>query len=199
MPDESLLSTNDTSEVSDAPAPVEAAAPAVESAPESAQQPEGENTETPEAGAPESYESFSLPEGYQVDESKVVEFQSWAKTNNLSQAAAQSAVDMFIQQKEQDAAAVEKAQGEWEDASKTDTEFGGNAFDVSIRTAVKTINKFGTPELTDFLNATGIGNHPEIIRIMYRVGQSISEDKIVMGSANATPRTAEKIMYPDMA
>lgn len=194
MSEEALLQPT-TTDVGTATA--EQAAPAVEAAPDPTLL-AGENAEAPEAGAPESYETFNLPEGYQVDSEMLDSFHTWAKENHLPQDSAQAAVNLVIQQKEQEAASVNKAQEEWVSQAKSDQEFGGTSFDASIATAVKARDRFATPELVSLLEQTGLGNHPEMVRFFYRVGQSISEDKIVMGSANATPRTAEKIMYPDM-
>ena len=58
---------------------------------------------------------------------------------------------------------------------------------------------FGTPELRDVLNMTGLGNHPEIIRAFYRAGKAISEDAFVSGSPRrADDMDAAKRMFPTM-
>ena len=47
--------------------------------------------------------------------------------------------------------------------------------------AKKAFDQFGTPELKTFLNDTGLGNHPELVRWAFRVGGALSEDGIVKG------------------
>jgi len=61
------------------------------------------------------------------------------------------------------------------------------------------MDKFGTPELTKLLNASGMGNHPEIIRAFYRAGKAISEDSFVGGSRATAPVDPSKRMYPTMS
>ena len=45
----------------------------------------------------------------------------------------------------------------------------------------KAIETFGTPELRSLLDSTGMGNHPEVVRLALKIGKAISEDTIVRG------------------
>jgi hypothetical protein len=48
--------------------------------------------------------------------------------------------------------------------------------------AKKALDAFGTTELRSLLNESGLGNHPEVIRFMFRAGKAISEDSMVTGT-----------------
>jgi hypothetical protein len=47
-------------------------------------------------------------------------------------------------------------------------EFGPRGARGALDDAKAFIGRFGTPELRDVLNATGLGNHPEIVRVIAR-------------------------------
>ena len=84
----------------------------------------------------------------------------------------------------------------WFDASKADKEFGGVALEQNLGIAKKALDEFGTPELNALLTSTGLGNNPEVIRFFYRAGKSISQDKMVTGSApTRTTSSATSVLY----
>jgi hypothetical protein len=150
-------------------------------------------------GAPEKYEDFKLPEGLKADTPVMGKFASLAKELNLPQDAAQKVVDLAgeLQQANlQELQTVIEAQREkWGTESKTDKEFGGDKFDENLAVAVKARDQFGTPELKSLLNASGLGNHPEVIRLFYRVGQAISQDGFVPGRNGGAQPPAAQRMY----
>lgn len=132
-------------------------------------------------GAPEKYEPFKAPEGVVLDDTVVNEFQATAKELNLSQANAQALVDKLApviakQQGEHIHAQLAKADAEWLEASKADSEFGGANFDANMVVAKNAIEAFATPAFKQFLNDSRLGNHPEWVRFAYRVGKSVSAD-----------------------
>ena len=49
-------------------------------------------------------------------------------------------------------------------------------------------SKFGTDALKSLLTESGLGNHPEVIRFMYRAGKAISEDSYVGNSEGANAK-----------
>jgi len=200
MSEESLLSqpmANETTEESATPAP-ETEQGAVTASNEDAATQTEEGTETEDAGAPESYENFNVPEGYPVDEGMLGEFHTWAKEQNLSQDSAQTAIDLVIKTKELEAEQAFVQRTEWAKLAKADEEFGGANFEKSMASAVKAREKFADKDLMELLESTSLGNHPAMVRFFVKVGESIAEDKVVIGSANATPKAAENILYPNM-
>tara|TARA_R100000306_G_C4355091_1_gene132244 strand:- start:55 stop:660 length:606 start_codon:yes stop_codon:yes gene_type:complete len=200
MSEESLLAqptADGQTEESTSPAP-NTEQEAVTASSEDAATTKDEGAETEDAGAPESYETFSIPEGYPVDEGMLGEFHTWAKEQNLTQDKAQTAIDLVVKTKELEAEHAFAQRTEWAKLSRADEEFGGANFDKSMASAVKAREKFADKDLMELLESTSIGNHPAMVRFFVKVGESIAEDKVVIGSANATPKTREQIVYPNM-
>ncbi len=155
---------------------------------------EGEQEKKPE-GAPESYE-FKAPEGVQFDDSVIGAFSEVAKELNLPQDAAQKVLDKMApviaaRQSEQ----FEAARTEWAEAAKADKEFGGEKLTENLGTAKKALDAFASPELRTLLDQSGLGNHPEVIRMFYRAGKAISEDRFVAGQGGKTDQGDARRLY----
>ena len=63
----------------------------------------------------------------------------------------------------------------------------GARCEEEISLAVRAADAFGGPELRELLEATGLGNHPVIVRTFNEIGKSISED-VCPGGKPAAPR-----------
>lgn len=146
-------------------------------------------------GAPEQY-TFEPVEGVQVAESITASFASVAKELNLSQEAAQKVLGQMAPaiQKHQ-AEQIEAMRSEWANAATKDAEFGGEKLQENLSVAKKALEAFGTPELRQLLNESGLGNHPEVIRLLYRAGKSTSEDKFVSGASGQTRSLDERSFF----
>jgi hypothetical protein len=58
------------------------------------------------------------------------------------------------------------------------------------------VRDLGGPDFVKVLNATGLGNHPAIVKTFVRFGKLLSEDKFVAGDRGArTPRSQEDRLY----
>ncbi|MFN3543729.1 MAG: hypothetical protein ACK4UX_02645 [Thiobacillus sp.] len=146
-------------------------------------------------GAPESYE-FKAPEGTQFDDAVIGAFSEVAKELNLPQDQAQKVLDKMApviaaRQAEQ----FQAARTEWAEAAKTDKEFGGDKLAENLGTAKKALDALATPELRTLLEESGLGNHPEVIRVFYRAGKAISEDRFVGGQAGKTNQGDARRLY----
>lgn len=149
-------------------------------------------------GAPEKYE-FKAPEGQSFDDAVIAQFSEVAKELDLPQDAAQKILDkvgptILARQTE----AIEAAKTQWADTTKADKEIGGEKLDENLAAAKKALDKFGTPELRALLNQSGLGNHPELIRVFVRAGKAISEDRFVSASVGgpAANRSHAAALYP---
>jgi len=156
------------------------------------------NEDTQEAGAPEEYQNFDTPESFAVNEEVLGDYQLWAKENNLTQDQAQAGIDMVSKMREAEMTQWVEQQKAWVEQAKSDKEYGGENFDKNISTAVKARDSFGTSEFSEMLDYSGLGNHPEMIRFLNRVGKAISEDKVIVSGANAGQKTRENVLYPSM-
>lgn len=185
------------------PAPADAPAPDATKTPDQIQQEadaakdkeEGKDAVDKDkpAGAPEAYEDFTLPEGMEMDAEVLGEFKNLAKELNIPQAKAQQLIDFQTQlatkQAEEYQAAVVKQSQEWAASIKNDPEIGGENYEKSVASAIKVIQSFGDPALTELLNTTGLGNHPSLFKFCHRISAAISEDKFVLpGSQTNAPK-----------
>lgn len=150
----------------------------------------------PAEGAPEKYE-FKAPEGQEYDAKVVESFSEAAKKANLTQEKAQALLDeMSPVLAARTAEQVQAVQNGWVEASKTDKEFGGEKLQENLAICKKAMDEFATPETRKLLEDTGLGNHPEVIRLLFRVGKAISEDKVVTGSGPGSGTVdAAKVLY----
>ena len=156
---------------------------------------QGDTSDKP--GAPEQYE-FKAPEGMSFDDAVIGAFSEVAKELNLPQEAAQKVLDkmapvMASRQAEQ----LQVAREEWANQSRADKEFGGAKLEENLSLVRKARDQFVSPELRVMLDETGLGNHPEVIRMLYRAGKAISEDKFVGGgnSTSSSGKSAAEILY----
>lgn len=156
-------------------------------------------TETKPAttGAPEKYD-FKAPEGTEYDPEVLEAFKGAAKEANLPQDAAQKLIEkmapaLVARQVDQ----VQAIHKEWLDASSSDKEFGGENLRENLGVAKRALDMFdpapagtdgkpGTTPLRTLLDETGLGNHPEVIRLLYRAGKAIGEDRFVGGAPRGT-------------
>lgn len=175
-----------------APAAQAAVTPPVEGA-------EGElNTDVVKPGAPEKYE-FKATEGLTFAPEVLGSFEGLAKELGLPQEAAQKVLDtMGPQIAAAQQAAIAKQQAEWTALSASDKEFGGEKLAENLAVAKKALDAVGSPELTQLLNDSGLGNHPEIIRAFLKVGKSISEGSFVSGGMSQKgAQDAASVLYPN--
>ena len=152
---------------------------------------------------PDVYADFKVPEGMEVDKSLLNEALPVFKEMKLSQEEAQKLVDLQAQYSKADAERVAKAWkttiDNWVNDAKNDKEFGGTKFNESIVVSKKGINHFGNDKFKEMLEFTGVGNHPEMIRFLYKVGALVKEDDILHGT-NRTGDTTDvaKRLFPTM-
>jgi hypothetical protein len=147
---------------------------------------------------PEAYD-LQMPEGVELDKAAAEEFTAIAKELKLDQTAAQKLADIGAKMAQRQQEAHAKLVETWTEQVKTDKELGGDKLAENLGVARKAIDTFGSPELKELLNSTGLGNHPEVVKLAFKVGKAISEDGFVAGKApgNASNDPAKK-MFPNM-
>lgn len=144
-----------------------------------------QKAESKPEGAPEEYAEFQAPEGVELDADVVSELKSIAKGMNLPQDKAQQIVDLGVKMQQKQSEAWQAQIEKWVGDVKSDKEIGGDKLPENLATARKAVERFGTPELRQLLDTSGMGNHPEMIKAFIRIGKQISEDGFVSGSATA--------------
>lgn len=155
---------------------------------------------TPPAEVPAEDYAFEMPEGIELDKTAADEFTAIAKELKLPKDAAKKLVDLEVKrvqgQREQHTALVES----WAESVKADKEIGGDKLNENLAVARKAIEAFGTPELKELLNSTGLGNHPEVVKAFFKAGKAISEDGFVRGAPKSpgTESDLAKSLFPSM-
>ncbi len=206
MSEETLLTPTPTEQPESAPATpgVDAgAAPAENAQPQPGEadakpesDPADKSAEDKPQGAPERYE-FTAPEGSELDAAVTDAFAGVAKELNLTQDAAQKVLNQMapvIAQRQ--AAQVQAVRQAWREQATADKEFGGDKLAENLGAARKAMDAFASPGLKQTLEQTGLGNHPEVIRMFVKVGKAISEDGFVNG-ANKPIVDDAKRFYPN--
>lgn len=123
-----------------------------------------------QAGAPESYAEFKLPDGYKLDEQLAKDASALFKEMNLSQDAAQRLVDLYAANGLKAAEAPFK---EWADLQKTwlgdiADRFGSKAETVrtDIGKAISTLPPSLARNFRAALDLTGAGSHPDVVEAL---------------------------------
>jgi hypothetical protein len=152
---------------------------------------------------------YKFPEDYEMkDEYKdsVVEF---LKEKNIDQDGLDKlvtitkdhlkvATEKLVEiQKEQWQKQVE----EWGKQVETDEEYGGAQFEENMKTFVRSArDRYCSKGLVELLDSSGYGNHPEIIRLLYKVGKDVSEPTFKGGGSSKDDRgSLADRLYPSMA
>ena len=177
------------------PAAVAQAAPA----PTQAVAPPEQGDAAKDGAAPAEY-AFSVPEGADLDEGAIAAFTEFARDAKLSQEHAQGLLAKLAQAAPaRRDKLIEQARAQWQQDAHADQEIGGDKLDENLGIAKKALEQFGSKELRSLLDESGLGNHPEMIRVFYKIGKAISEDGFVAGRASqqAQPTLAQQ-MYPNM-
>lgn len=148
-------------------------------------------------GAPEKYE-FQAAEGVELDTEALKDFEPVARDLNLTNEQAQKLVDAYpkilagVQQRQAEAWQAQTEQ--WAADVKADKEIGGDKLTANLSAAQRALDLFGTPELKEYLNTTGLGNHPDLVKTFVKIGKAMSEDGMVDGS-NQGQRSAAEVLY----
>lgn len=156
-------------------------------------------------GPPETYE-FTVPEGAELADEDREAFVGLCKELKLSQETAQALLEkQFANREAAQQAAIEemgRVQASWREAQAADKEFGGTELPANLALANKAIEKFAgdrAKELRTLLNDSRLGDHPEMIRFMYRVGKAIAEDSFTPPAGESTgQKTPGQRLYPTL-
>ncbi|HCT8099114.1 TPA: peptidase [Enterobacter hormaechei] len=159
-----------------------------------------EEKEQKQEGAPEKYE-FKLAEGQELDTAALEQFEPIARELNLTNEQAQKMVDLYgtkimpMVQKQQAEAWQKQTEG-WAETVKADKEIGGDKLTANLSAAQRALEQFGDPELKEYLDSTGLGNHPALVKAFIKVGKAMSEDKVVTGGHESGGSDLISAFYP---
>lgn len=130
---------------------------------------------------------LELPENALLSKEAVDSVVSFAKEHKLPQDVASKilnreneAVEGYVKAQVE---AHEKQVNEWVKEVQTDPELGGEKFKESAELSKRVVERFGSPKLVKELNETGYGNHPELVRLLSKIGRKMGNDTLVNPSA----------------
>ena len=154
---------------------------------------------------------IKVPEGFTIDEKTMAAFKEALADDKLTPSErGQKLADMHVAAlkaaSEAPYALWKETQTKWQTEVKADAEIGGANFDTMKSTVAKAIDDIGgeqAAKMREALDFTGAGNHPEIIRLFYRLAKAATEGGPVSGGALASQGDANKkaltALYPSAA
>lgn len=100
------------------------------------------------------------------------------------------------------AKSVKETQAGWEAAAKVHPEYGGEKFAENLGLAKGVVENFFPPAFKTFLDASGLGKHPDFIAGMFKIGKEFGPEKLVTGRPAASQPKAdqpvEKRLWPNL-
>jgi len=131
-------------------------------------------------GIPETYDLASvIPEGFELDQTRMDSFTELAKESGLSQEKASKLAAYGIQMMQESAQAVQQQFVErvnaWGEQAKTELGAEFNSTVQLAATGVEVLER-QIPELRAMLNETGAGSHPIMVKAMAAIGKLVAED-----------------------
>lgn len=168
--------------------------------------PEDESAETTEDGKPKEGDQkpveykLKAPKDSGISAEGLKEIEEFAKTNGLSQDAAQALVerenDLLLTIKEQQQEQMEKMSNEWRKTVENDKVWGGDNLKQTSFYSNQALQKFGSNELRQGLIDTGFGNHPEVVKFFAKVGKALSPGTFEkQGLPPVQRKSAEEQLY----
>lgn len=153
--------------------------------------------------APESYD-LKLPENSGLDKSDLDKIAATAKAQGLSQEDAQKLVERDNETlkaySDRQQAKMDAERNAWINALNADKELGGDNLPKVAELSKRVIDRFASPELKAALESTGLGNHPELVRFVHRIGKLMANDTTVLGGPTAQAKREPKdVLYPQTA
>jgi hypothetical protein len=150
---------------------------------------------------------ITMPAGVQVDEATLGEFRAAATEAGLTSESASKLAAWQVQREAKELEAQAKAwedQGDaWAKELAADKDYGGEKLDATVLAAKRALRRYGGEEVANELARMGLGNHPMLVKMLARVGQSMAEDDSGGGdgSSGAPVDDAQaklRLRYPSM-
>lgn len=149
--------------------------------------------EKPAEAAPIVYETFKVPEGLALDEGVVKDFTAILAEAKAPQEVGQKMIDLYFKEVDKigkyQNEVWDRTQEQWLNDIRSDAEIGGSRIETVHQTCGAVIERFGNENLRKALTMTGMGNHPEMVRFLNKIGSFLGEGKPIP-SARPAPAPA---------
>lgn len=136
-----------------------------------------------ELGVPETPDKYSLPEvklaqGLTIESTKLDKFKKIFHDQGLTPKQVSAVMQAYMEDVNSDYTA--RTTGEQTARASAIAELKqefGEKYDANLDIARSVLKKFGSDQLLEKLENTGLANDPEIIRMFYTIGQGMMEDR----------------------
>ena len=172
-------------------------------APADANAPEGQQ-DAEKPAEPEDYK-LEASEDFAVPQENLDSFTKACKEAGLSKKQAEAmlnwhkgfASDVSKLQAQQESAQIRQ----WQDEILKDPEIGGSHWKAAVADSRKALNAFDQDgKLRTLLKQMHADYHPDVVRVIARVGRAMGEDKFIgsRGESSGRERPLEERMWPNM-
>ncbi len=139
----------------------------------------------------EDYVLDPLPEGMTRDDPMLTKFLEGAARGRMDGESVKAIVaemaPMIREQMDAPARLWVEMNAAWKNEIMSDAEIGGEKFAThTLPTIQSALEQFGDPKIFEALHVTGAGNHPAIVRTLYKLASQVTEAKTVPVT-NTTP------------
>lgn len=135
--------------------------------------------------APDKYEFQrpDLPQDLSYDEDMEKEFREWAHKNGLNKRQAKNFYDGFVKRQVERHAAWSNDQKQSRAKIESDMrrEYG-QQYDGAVGNAKSAVQKYADPDFRAWLDETGLGNDPRLIRVFARIGKEMQGETRLKGT-----------------
>lgn len=145
---------------------------------------------------PDAYE-HKLPEGLKPEQLDTALLTTWKERLHkagIPKTAAEQIINQYLEDNAGQINAQETARIESDKQNDLSVrEKWGDKYDENSNFARHALEQLGTPELAQFFDQSGLGNHPELVEFFAKAGRAIAEDTARGagdGTGDGAPRTA---------
>lgn len=146
---------------------------------------------------------YDLPEDHGLDDDFIKNFNKLAHDNNILPTQAKAMMEYYRGEveKEDKTYLEERAQAQTKAEATLKAEWG-EGFDKNLFKAQQVVKTFGDDGITQFLDETGLGNEPAVIKFLAKIGESLNEDTFkpdAVGHLGMTKDEAQEELNRTMA
>ena len=162
---------------------------------------EGDKDKPSEENALKDFKDLKIPKDVKMSEDAVKEVYEQAKELGLNKTQAQALLDAKSVSEnivlDRAMAQIESLKATWLEDFKKDPDIGGDRAIETAEHAKRAIDAFAGDKLKKTLDDSGFGNHPEMLRMLSKVGQKLlANDSFISGkSVTSKSKSTADVFY----
>lgn len=149
--------------------------------------------------APAVPENYAFTGADALDSKDIDAFSGFAKSAGLNQQQAQAVLNLGLAQNKAAHESMTRQEQEWRAQILAEPDIGGDNIRATAEYAKLALKHYGDDgEIHELLDRSGYGSNPKILRFLYNVGKSVSEDTPPnAGSSGKEELPLHERMYPN--